>query len=106
MTDDTGTESRQRSDAGRDSPGAVEPGDDGRPYLIGAAVTVVAFAGVAGYTLGSNSPAETATLASVLTLPVSGLSLAAYGVGLAGLVVGLLFGLVSLASRLDDADPG
>ncbi len=85
-----------------ESPAAVEPGGDGRPYLYGAAATVVGFAGIAGYTLGANSPVDNATLASVVTLPVSGLSLAAYGVGFAGLLVVGIFGVVRLLTRFDD----
>ena len=83
-------------------PDEIEPGGDGRRYLVGAAVTVGAFAGVAGYTLGSNSPAETVRLLGVLVVPVSGPSLAAYGVGLAGVVVTGIFGVVRLLSRFDD----
>ncbi|MEZ3142922.1 hypothetical protein [Halobaculum sp. MBLA0143] len=84
-------------------PDEIQPGGNGRRYLLGAAATVVVFAGIAGYTLGSNSPAETVRLLSVLVLPVSGLSLAAYGVALAGVVVTGLFTVVRVLSRFDDA---
>jgi hypothetical protein len=96
VTDETG---RAGDDA---TPGGITDGGNARRYLLGAAVTVVAFAGIAGYTLGSNSPAESTTVLGVLTLPVTSLSLAAYGVVLAGTVVTVLFGLVTLASRIDD----
>ena len=94
MTDET--------DQPPESPAAVEPGGDGRRYLYGAAATVVGFAGIAGYTLGANSPVDSATLASVVTLPVNGLSLAAYGVGFAGVIVTGLFGVVRLLAQFDD----
>ena len=84
-------------------PDEIQPGGNGRRYLLGAAATVVVFAGIAGYTLGSNSPAETAKLLGVLVLPVNGFSLAAYGVGLAGAVVTGIFAVVRLLSRFDDA---
>jgi len=85
-----------------DSPAGVPPGGDGRRYLYGAAATVVAFAGLAGYTLGANSPVDSARLASTVTLPVSGLSLAAYGVVFAGLLVVGIFGVVRLLAQFDD----
>jgi hypothetical protein len=84
------------------SPGATTGDRNGRRYLIGAAVTVVLFAAFAGYTLGANSPAETTTVLGAITLPVTPWALAGYGAVLAGSLVTLLFGLVSLASRLDD----
>jgi hypothetical protein len=83
-------------------PAAVESDGDARRYLYGAAATVVVFAGIAGYTLGANSPVDTARLASTVTLPVSGLSLAAYGVVFAGLLVVGIFGVVRFLSQFDD----
>lgn len=80
---------------------AHEETGSGRRYLIGAAVTVVLFAGVAGVVLGSNSPASSATFLGVLALPVTPLALGLYGVLLAGTVVTTLFGLVTVASRLE-----
>lgn len=73
----------------------------GRWYLVGAGVVVTLFAGTTGFVLGSNSPASSATFLGVLTVPVTPVSLAAYGVVLAGTIVAGLFGLVVLASRLE-----
>lgn len=84
-----------------DTPAATERAS-GRRYLIGAGVTVVLFATFTGYTLGSNSPASSARFASLVTVPVTGWSLALYGALLSGLVVVTLFGLVVLASQYDD----
>ena len=91
------------TDPARDDPrdDGVADGANGRRYLVGAGVTVTAFAGIAGFVLGANSPADATTVLGVIALPVTPVSLAVYGILLAGTVVTGLFGLVVLASRLE-----
>ena len=86
-----------------DDPVADRPTETGtgRRYLLGAGGVVTLFIGLTGYVLGLNSPMASAQLFGVLTVPVTPVSLAAYGLLLGGTLLTALFGLVALASRLE-----
>ncbi|ESP88725.1 DUF7520 family protein [Candidatus Halobonum tyrrellensis] len=99
------------SDAGRNDEGGgaartdrdVEASGSGRRYLAGAAVTVVAFVAVAGYVVAANNGVDAVTVFGVVTIPGTPTGVALYGVVLSVAVLALLFGLVTVASRFDDA---
>ena len=65
-------------------------------------MAVTLFAATAGVVLGANSPAASTTVLGVLRLPVTPVSLGLYGLVLGGTIVAALFGLVTLASRLEE----
>lgn len=90
--------------AGRVGPAVSreELGTSGRRYLVGAGVAVTLFAATAGVVLGANSPATSTTVLGVVQLPVTPVSLGLYGLVLGGTLVATLFGLVTLASRLEE----
>lgn len=74
----------------------------GRPYLLGAAAVVTLFVAAASYVVAANNAVEAVTVFGLVSLPGSPPAMAAYGATLALLILGTLFGLVSVASRLDD----
>ncbi|UIO98984.1 hypothetical protein Hbl1158_10605 [Halobaculum sp. CBA1158] len=74
-----------------------------RPYLIGTAAAVTVFAAAAGYVVAANNAVGAVTVFGLVTLPGSPAAMALYGAALATLVLVTLFGLVSVASRYDDA---
>ncbi|MFC7137126.1 DUF7520 family protein [Halobaculum litoreum] len=74
----------------------------GRPYLAGAAAVVTLFAAAAGYVVAANNAVPAVTVFGAVTLPGSPAAMALYGAVLSLLVVGTLFGLVTVASRFDD----
>jgi Zn-dependent membrane protease YugP len=79
---------------------------DGRRVFLVVATTVVFLAGGIGLFVGANgaSVAPTITVLGGLVLPTTPATMAVYGMLLAGVSLGVLFGLVTLASRFDDAD--
>ncbi|QZX99329.1 DUF7520 family protein [Halobaculum rubrum] len=74
----------------------------GRPYLLGAAVVVTLFAAAAGYVVAANNVVDAVTVFGLVTLSGSPATMAAYGAVLSALVLGVLFGLVTVASRFDE----
>ena len=88
-------------------PGIEDPSDtvegSGRPYLVGAAGVVTVFAAAAGYVVAANNAVGAVTVFGLVTLPGSPAAMALYGAVLSLLVLGVLFGLVGVASRFDDA---
>ena len=76
----------------------------GRRVLIGVGIAVVVLAGIVGFVIGGKSAETRSTIVvfGTVALPASGGAVAAYGAALAALVVGTLFGAVSLASRYDE----
>ncbi|WP_435064999.1 DUF7520 family protein [Halobaculum sp. EA56] len=80
--------------------GTVEA--SGRPYLLGAAAVVTLFAAAAGYVVAANNAVDAVRMFGVVTVPGSPAAVAAYGALLSLLLLGGLFGLVTVASRFDD----
>jgi formate hydrogenlyase subunit 3/multisubunit Na+/H+ antiporter MnhD subunit len=81
----------------------------GRRIMLAVGGTVVLLSAAVGWFVGSNGSAEladAAVLGTNLTIPVTPLAVALYGVGISTLLLGGLFGLVELASRLEDDDVG
>ncbi|SFR68702.1 DUF7520 family protein [Halogeometricum limi] len=77
----------------------------GRSILLVVGLSVVAISGLLGAFIGSNGAEavpEAAVLGGLLVLPTTPLSMALYGVVLASVVLAALFGLVELASRMED----
>ena len=87
-------------------PGIEDPSDtvegSGRPYLVGAAGVVTVFAAAAGYVVAANNAVGAVTVFGLVTLPGSPAAMGLYGAALSLLVLGVLFGLVGVASRFDD----
>jgi Zn-dependent membrane protease YugP len=79
---------------------------DGRRVFVVVAASVVALAGIIGFFVGSNGAevAPTISVFGLLALPTTPATLTLYGMVLAAVALGVLFGLVTLASRFDDAD--
>jgi len=72
------------------------------------AIVVVLSAGI-GWLVGSNGSVEVsdaAILGTSMTIPVTPAAIALYGVVVSVLLLGALFGLVELASRLEDGNAG
>ena len=78
---------------------------DGRRVFLVVAASVVALAGVIGFFVGSNGAevAPTISVFGLLALPTTPATLTLYGMVLAAVALAVLFGLVTLASRVDDA---
>jgi hypothetical protein len=79
---------------------------DGRRIFVVVGVTVVFLAGLLGFFVGANG-ADVAPAISVLgvfSLPTTPVTMTLYGMGLAVVSLAGLFGLVTLASRFDEAD--
>jgi hypothetical protein len=77
----------------------------GRPIFAAVALVVVLLAGGIGAIVGASGQerAVAMDLLGVLTFPMTPVSMAAFGMGLTAGVLALLFGLVSVASRYDEA---
>lgn len=76
----------------------------GRKIMLGLGATIVAISGAIGWLVGSNGSvaiSEAAILGTDVTIPVTPAAVALYGVAVSTLLLGLLFGLVELASRLE-----
>ncbi|WP_049987421.1 DUF7520 family protein [Halobellus rufus] len=89
------------TDAGR-------PGLGRRIMLWVGAIVVVLSAGI-GWLVGSNGSieiSEAAILGTGVTIPVTPAAVALYGVAVSVLLLGVLFGLVELASRLEGENAG
>ncbi|MFB6251299.1 MAG: hypothetical protein ABEI27_06380 [Halobellus sp.] len=77
----------------------------GRQILLAVGGTVVILSAGIGWFVGSNGSVElteAAVLGTNLTIPVTPLAVALYGVAVSTLLLGSLFGLVEFASRLED----
>lgn len=77
----------------------------GRSILLAVGVGVVATSGLLGFFIGSNGAEavpETSLLGGLLVLPTTPLSMTLYGVVLSTVLLAALFGLVELASRMED----
>lgn len=79
---------------------------DGRPILLAVGVSVVLVSGLIGFFVGSNGSVvgPEARLFGLVTVPTTPATMAAAGMVLAVLLLGTLFALVELASRLEDTD--
>jgi len=72
--------------------------------MLGVGATVVALSGGIGWLVGSNGAvelSEAAVLGTGVTIPVTPAAVALYGIAVSTLLLGTLFGLVELASRLE-----
>ncbi|MFC6785709.1 hypothetical protein ACFQFH_07295 [Halobaculum halobium] len=109
----TGDPSADDGHSPRDSGGATDDGGliegepsaveaSGRPYLIGAAAVVTLFAAAAGYVVAANNAVGSVTVFGAVTVPGTPTAVAAYGAVLSLAVLGVLFGLVTVAARFDD----
>ncbi|MFC7080943.1 DUF7520 family protein [Halorussus caseinilyticus] len=78
----------------------------GRPIFAAVAVIVVLLAGGIGAIVGASGQkrAVSMDLLGVVSFQMSPVSMAAFGMLVTAGVLALLFGLVTLASRYDDAD--
>ena len=90
--------------------GATDTSGDpglGRRILLTVGATVILLSGGIGWLVGSNGAIETAAvLGTGLTIPVTPGSVALYGLAVSAAILGVLFGLVELASRLEDDRDG
>ena len=94
------------ADGGGASDMAGEPGL-GRRILLTVGAIVVVLSGGIGWLVGSNGALETAAvLGTGFTIPVTPVTVAAYGLVVSTAVLGGLFGLVELASRLESDHSG
>jgi len=75
-----------------------------RPFLAGAAVVVVALAGLLGAVVGTTGRQEgmAMDLLGVVTFQMTPASMAAFGMAATAAVLALLFGLVSVAADYDE----
>nr|WP_305882852.1 hypothetical protein [Halobellus rarus] len=72
--------------------------------MLGVGATVVLLSGGIGWLVGSNGAvelSEAAVLGTEVTVPVTPAAVALYGIAVSTLLLGLLFALVELASRLE-----
>ena len=79
----------------------------GRRIVVAVGVVVVALAGVVGFVVGENAAesGESVQVFGSVAIPASGPALGAFGALLAAAVLGGLFALVELASRLESTEP-
>ena len=77
----------------------------GRPIFAAVAVLVVLVAGGMGAVVGASGQerAVAMDILGVISFPMTPVSMAAFGMLATGSVLALLFGLVSVAARYDDA---
>ena len=85
--------------------GDAPAGADGRPYLFGAAVTVTLFVAAAGYIATANNAVDAVTVFGLVRLPGDPAAVALYGAVLSLVLLGVLFSLVTVASRYDENAP-
>ncbi|MFA1611375.1 DUF7520 family protein [Halobellus rubicundus] len=81
----------------------------GRRIMLAVGVSIVGISAGIGWFVGSNGSAvasEMPVLGTGVTLPVTPLAFALYGVVISGGLLGLLFGLVELVSRAERAEDG
>jgi len=101
-TDEGGAESGPRGDA------ALQTGTPGlgRRILLSVGALVIVISGGLGWFVGSNGQLrDAAVLGTGITVPVTPVALAAYGIVVSTVILGGLFALVELASRIE-ADSG
>lgn len=94
-------------DGDTDAPPGIEGEEttvetSGRPYLFGAAGAVTLFAAAAGYVVAANNDVGTVNVFGAVMVPGSPAAMAVYGAVLSLVVIGTLFGLVTVVSRFDD----
>jgi hypothetical protein len=77
----------------------------GRRIFVLAAPVIVALSGLVGAFVGAGAAERGSAVVvfGAVQLPSSGLAVGAFAAGLAVVVLATLFGLVMVASRLDDA---
>jgi hypothetical protein len=77
-----------------------------RPFLAGAAVVVVALAGLLGTVVGTTGRQEgmAMDLLGVVSFQMTPVSMAAFGMTATAAVLALLFGLVSVAAAYDEGE--
>lgn len=106
MTSDADGKPEAGATAGTDTASAyrTEPGY-GRRVLLAVGVAVVCTTGLIGYVAGTNNTGRVAAveLFGLVSVPTTGLAWATVGVALAAVGLAVLFGLVELASRFDEA---
>ena len=79
-----------------------EPGL-GRRILLSVGAVVILLSGGIGWFVGSNGQlSDAAVLGTGVTIPVTPGAIALYGIAVSTAILGGLFGLVELASRLED----
>ena len=92
-------------DADTNSEGAGDPPGVpglGRRILVSVGAVVILLSAGIGWLVGSNGALETAAvLGTGVTIPVTPGALALYGVAVSTAIIGGLFGLVELATRLE-----
>ncbi|WP_435146202.1 DUF7520 family protein [Halobaculum sp. P14] len=98
----TDFDDRRGADADGPAEATVEAGDDGARYFLVAGAVGTLFVAAAGYVVAANNAVAAVDVFGVVTLPGSPAAMAAYGATLSVLVLAVLFGLVSMASRVDD----
>ncbi|QIB74553.1 hypothetical protein GL213_08190 [Halogeometricum borinquense] len=79
----------------------------GRSILIAVGASVVATSGIIGFFIGNNGSevvSEIPLFGGLIVLPTTPVSMTLYGIVLSTIVLVCLFGLVELASRMED-DP-
>ncbi len=78
----------------------------GRRLFLLVAPVIVVLCGIVGALVGANAAERGAavTVFGLVSLPPSGLVVGAFAAGVAVAVLVTLFGLVEVASRLDDAE--
>lgn len=85
--------------------GEVEPSPEGtgRRLLGWVALSIVTTIGLVGYVVGTNNAGrlDTVQVLGGISLPVTGPTVALYGVVISAVGLGILFGLVELASRAE-----
>jgi hypothetical protein len=88
------------------SAAAVSDRSNGKPILLAVAGSVVLLSGLVGFFVGSNGSVvgPEATLFGLVTVATSPATMAAAGVVLSSALLGTLFGLVELATRLENAE--
>lgn len=87
--------------------GTTAPGA-GRRILLAVGAVLVATSGVVGFLVGTNNEGrvEAVEVFGTVVLPATGGAVAAYAVVLSAVALAVLFGLVELASRYDEASDG
>ncbi|MGQ4555060.1 DUF7520 family protein [Halobellus sp. GM3] len=102
--DDIDAHPKADADADPETPPTGRPGL-GRKILLSVGASVVAISGIVGWIVGSNGAEavpESTLFGTGLSIPTTPTTFALYGVVVSALILGVLFGLVELASRLED----
>jgi len=76
----------------------------GRRILLGLGLGMVALGGVLGFVVGANGGGgnlDAIEPFGLVTVPISPGAMTLYGMGVIALAIGVLYGLVSVASRYD-----